>query len=398
MALLLAIRRWPHAGRPGEAPPAPTRRRRGRGCSRIIDDASEPVSEASRLHDRGASPNVRLRPRDADYGEPQASPKIASALPPVRGSTRARMTKSPPLPIARGDQDRSEYLGLQPPWRRYCLHEYDAALAEATPSDQVDSRDVWAMPARGMLDEKVDSPASPISPSCQIDRNTPFVSAKGSGLFGKVDPKKAVGAREGRLPRCNQARSISSLAVQRVLCLQQHRQYTSPFRIAARSSIANPKLPGGSNCLGVAYEGLKTTPRGRAYDQSIGINPKNGGVLESRQCLAALPRSMMRRAYDGIAISQASTLSTPRQSLCRKGDSKAIADFTQSSQFCPPCRTYNNRGLSNECGAARRVDRDFRKAHDRPPPGQQAQLRVFGSDACRQLLKADAAKPPCLLF
>ena len=44
-----------------------------------------------------------------------------------------------------------------------------------------------------------------------------------------------------------------------------------------------PKNAGGYNCLGVAYEGLRDYRRAiAAYDQSIGINPKNGVAYWNR--------------------------------------------------------------------------------------------------------------------
>ena len=159
---------------------------------------------------------------------------------------------------------------------------------------------------------------------------------------------------------------------------------TSPFRIAARSSSANPKIPAG-----VAYEGLEKYSRAiAAYNQSISINPKNGVAYWNRGNAYAALRKIddAIRDYDqAIAINPKdfNSFNSRGKAYVAKDDSNhAITDFTQAIQFGPSyVEAYNNRAFSYEA-LGRRADAiaDFRKAQsiDSADRVSKQQLRMFG--------------------
>jgi tetratricopeptide (TPR) repeat protein len=127
----------------------------GAACSRIIDDAGEPVAErvtAFENRGRGAFNRKDYDCAIADYGEAiKFGPNNAFAL---AHRCQAYASKA----------------------------DHDAAIADCTAAIRLDSRDAWAYARRGMAwTKRVNSTGpSPISPRrSRSTRNTPLVSAKG---------------------------------------------------------------------------------------------------------------------------------------------------------------------------------------------------------------------------
>ena len=212
----------------------------GAACSRIIDDASEPVTErikAFKNRARGAFNRKDFDRAIADYGEAiKLSPKDAAAF---AHRCEAYASKQD---HAAAIADCTEAIRIDPKYGRaynnrgvayFGLHEYDAALADHAEAIRIDSRDVWAYARRGMAwieKGEFDRAVADLTEAVTIDPKYAFgFGQRAQALFRKrLITKK--GGWEPAIADYSEAIKLdpnSALAVQLAWrCLQQQ----SPIR------------------------------------------------------------------------------------------------------------------------------------------------------------------------